>query len=956
MKISYTSLFLTSTALASIVPASGAFAQDGATGDRIVVTGSRIVRDGSTAPTPVTAVQAQVLEQSAPSNLPDALNKLPQFNNSDSAATGATFRAGQNLSGNYLNLRSLGSPRLLVLVDGQRMTPTNQSNAVDLNLLPQMLVERVDVVTGGVSAVYGSDAVTGVVNFVLDTDFEGVKGVAQAGVSSYGDAFSHRYGVAAGTSIGDRIHVVGSYNHYDNNGVGSLYDRPWSHDAPTFTGAGTTSSPIRETPNPRFLYISDGGAIDGGIFDEMTFRPDGTLRDFIHGLPSGRSIVEIGGDGVKFGNEESGTQSLIGALETDRVFGRVGIDLTDSIEFYAQGMWGRSFIFANSAPPNQRSGTSSRRLTIFADNPFLLPEIAQALDDAGEESFVLSKMMNDQGTTNQRIESDFYMLSTGLNGEIPDTSWTWGISFAKGRSEYNLASYEFNSQRMYAAIDAVRDPDTGNIVCGVTLRNPGFLDDCQPMNVIGFDNFSQESKDFAWGDSTSRIINEMEYVNVGIQGELFDLPAGPVSVAFGGEYRTQSLDQTSNSNPFALDDPDVRADYFEGIRGVSPTAAIWQVTNIGLASGTQEVKEVYGEVLIPVFQGATFAEDLNLNLAGRMTDYKTSGTVWTYKLGGSWTPVDGFRIRASYSRDIRAPSLFELFSEGRVVQSGITDPHTNFTSVLLTQSGGNENLDPEFGKTLTVGFVLQPNAVPGLTAIVDAYSIKIDGAIRTTNAVDQLNICEASNGTDPVCDLIERPLPYSDRTPANFPIRILNVPLNLASLETRGVDVEVGYTFSLDDLIPAIGGDLDLRAYVTYLDSYTTQGDSSSPVVERAGYEDENGLPKWSGMLRQTLSTGRFSAAFSERFTGSYRQDLDTIYSPESLAIAPNQVYVDVNLAYQLGANDEAELFFNVQNLFDNEPPLTNESSSGANLVAPTNRSMYDAMGRYLTGGVRVRF
>lgn len=921
--------------------------------DRIIVKGSRLIFYGLQTPVPVAVVETDAFQDITPSNIPDAVNKLPQIANSDNQITGATFQAGTSLTGNFLNLRSLGTDRLLVLFDGQRLVPTNRTNAVDINMLPQLLVSRVDVVTGGVSAIYGSDAVTGAVNFVLDDKFEGVKAIAQAGLSDQGDNFSQRYAAAFGASIGARAHILASFNHYDSNGIGSLYDREWAHDRPSFTGSGAEQNPIRLTPNPRWNGITDGGLIVGGLLDGMKFEPNGALTPFEHGIPSGRSTIETGGDGVKFGSE-NGAVPLSAPLKTDRAFARATFDLSDSVEFYAQGMYGKSRIFADTVPANNRAATRSRRLTIFTDNPYVPEDVSEALTASGEDNFVLSRMFNDMPPMTQEVKTRFYMASAGLRGDIEDL-WTWEANYAYGRSRYDLAANEFDSRNLYAAVDAVRDPDTGNIVCGVTLTKPGYLPDCAPLNLIGEGNWSEAAYDFVRRDSTYRIINETTYVNFYMQGELFDLPAGPAILGIGGEYRTHKLKQTSNSDPFFLDDPMVRAEYFEGIRGVSPSARLFMVTNIGGASGTQKVKEINGALLAPLIGDKPLVQNFSLNMAGRFTDYKTSGSVWTYKFGGSWTPMDGVRFRASHSRDIRAPSLFDLFAQGNVQQAGFIDPHTNLDSVISTSTGGNPDINPEFGKTTAIGMVLSPAAFPGLSFVVDAYRIKINGAIRTSNAEDQAVLCEASNGADPVCGLISRPFPFSNTSPENYPTVINIMPLNLARLETQGIDFELSYTMLLDNMLPSVGGTLSLQAFTTYLDKYDTQGNETAAIVERAGKQDIGGLPKWRGLLRQTYNNGPFTASFAEHFTGSYFQGTTEIYEP-GLGKAPNRTYVDMNLAYRLGSEEQIEVFFNIQNLFDVDPPLTNESGSGANLVAPTDKSFYDVRGRFFTTGVRVEF
>lgn len=922
----------------------------------IVVTGSRIVRDGSSAPTPVTLVTTDALQQAAPSNLPDALNKLPQFNNSTNQTVGATFQAGRYPTGNLLNLRSLGTERVLVLFNGQRVTPTSQSNAVDTNMLPQLLIDRVETTTGGVSAVYGSDAVSGAVNFILDETYTGIKGVAQTGLSDSSDNFSYRLGLAGGFDLGENIHVLTSYDHYDSNGISSVYDRGWAHDAPVRVGAGTAAQPHQVVNNGLFTAIAYGGLITSGPLADQMFLPSGELVPFDPGVSTISSQTQIGGDGIKFGTEDTGAVPLSTPLQTDQAFGRIAFRASDSLEVFAQGIYAQSQTDAPLAPFNARSSTSTRRITIFSDNPYLRPVYAaQIPNGAGGTpgSFILSRMGLDFPLMSVDINTEYWSGQLGLRGEIFD-GWTWDANYVHGRAEFNIAANEPMSRNYYAALDAVRDPTTGNIVCGVTLRNPGFLDNCFPINVLGEGNPSQAALDFIFQDSKGRTINEMDYVNFNLQGHLFDLPAGAVKLAFGAEYREQTLDQTSNADPTFFQ-RNSRADYFAGIRGVPGNANIFGVTNIGTAEGKQTVKEAYAETVIPILRDVPLAKTLELNLAGRITDYKTSGQVETDKIGLSWEIFDGLRFRGNYSRDIRAPSLFELFAGSSVRTAGATDPLTRTDSTLQVISGGNENLDPEIAKTTTLGIVVQPYALPGLTFATDFYDIKISGALQAVGFEDVLRTCFASGGTDQTCALITRPGPLTDTSPANYPLSVREVQLNLAQLEARGIDFELGYRTNLDGWFPDLGAALDLRAFVTYLDKFETDIEDLAGKDYPGGGADINGLPKWKGLLRQTFATESFSLSLSERFTGSYQISANNrVYANPKDGHMPNRTYVDANFTYNL-TDQGTQVFLNIQNLFDVDPPVRT-TSVVTNLNAPTDKTAYDIIGRYLTAGVRFKF
>lgn len=924
----------------------------------IVVTGSRLARNGSQAPTPVTMVAAEDLQKAAPSNIPDALNKLPVFTNSRSQYSGQTFSATASPMGNYLNLRGLEPQRMLVLLNGSRVPPTTNSNAVDTNMLPQLLVSRVDVVTGGASATYGSDAVSGVVNFVLDEKFSGIKMLAQTGVSDKGDAFSYRVGAAVGTDIGDRIHVIASYDHYDSDGLpDNLFYRKWAHGAPITTGAGTAANPYTLTPNARTKTLSDGGVINSGPLAGLQFAPNGSLVPFNAGLPTGSADIGIGGDGAIYNT------AMAARLRTDQAFLRANVDLTDSIQLFLQGSYGRSESGYNTDPDSHRTGTN-RNTVVSIDNPYLRPDVVARMQAAGVTSVSIGRQFNDVPQMTQESVTKFYNAQVGLKGDLGG-SWKWDANYVYGRSTLDFQTNEFSSRNYFAAIDAVRDPASGKIVCGVTLRNPGLVPGCVPMNVIGAGNIDPAAFAFARQDSKYRIVNEMNYANVNLQGDLFNLPGGPVSLAVGAEYRTQKLRQTSNSDPAIWSGPGgaaARTAYFQGIANVPASALLYTVTNVGIASGTQDVKEAYGEMRIPLLKGVPFARNLEFNLAARYTDYKTSGAVTTWKIGGSWTPIEGVRIRATQSRDIAAPSLYDLNAGANVNNIAVIDPMpasvpgvTNTNPVIQRTTAGNPNLEPEKAQTTVVGIVLQPRFIPNLTLSVDAYRIKINGAIQTASEQDEVNQCYASGGTAPVCSLITR-----DPTQGNTIAAVRVLPQNLGFLKTQGIDFELNYRIPLDSLLPSVGGRIDLRAFVGYLDKYDTQS-PGQPVTHRAGYviqgttSNPAGLPQWKGMLSQIYTSERFTFGLSERFTGNYRRGVQSVYFTPGTGNSPNRTYVDANLAFDIGGKHKFEWFLNVQNLFDVTPPIRQPFTATDNGV-PTDKTIYDIVGRYITTGVRLKF
>lgn len=954
--------------------------------EEVMVTGSRIQTDGSQAPVPVTMMSNDELTMMVPSNLPDALNKLPQFTGSFNQNAGGTFNATSEPLGNYLNLRGLDSSRVLTMLNGQRMAPSGLTNAVDANIIPQLLVKRVDIVTGGASAAYGSDAVSGVVNFILDDKYEGIKIDVNAGASGEGDNESFKGAIAGGFAISDRAHVLFSAEHYNNDGIPSIWDRDWTTgpgNQIARSGAGTAESPYRTSDFGNWIGQSIHRNI--GIF-QPAFTKDGTL---VFPVPEA--------DFTSFGTPDSGGTSITGTLETSRYFGKLSYDFTDSLRGHVTAFYSESETTFNSTPNNTTRGTNgyNRSMRVFGDNPFLNPQTKAALNLGDDEYIGLTSLYNDIGVVTNVTENEYTSIQFGLAGEFND-NWSWDATYNWAESTQKITFNEFKMKEVWAAMDAVLDP-SGNIVCGVTLRNPGFMDDCRPLNVMGAYNFTQEARDYVRGDSIKDISNEMEYFTFNIQGDLMELAGGPLQIAVGAEYRTQDLDVVSNSDPGFYTNADGTYKYEKfvndhmGIRGIdqssvqavanyragvisegelqaalgtgtvpSFTALRYSSVNQGGAVGNQDVTEFYAELNAPL------TENLAVNVAARSTDYKTSGQVETWKAGFSWNVTDSVRIRATQSRDIAAPTLNLLYAAPDPSFGQFIDPHIDGTVeeqtiVPLYIRSGNENLEPEQADTTTIGVVFQPQSIPGLTMSIDWWSIEIEDAFGNLSPSSIADECEASNGQSSLCDYIVRPLPFEDRTVANAATQILMVPFNLAMLTSEGIDFEVGYTFD------ALGGVAGIRAFVSHVDSYTTQQTSKDPVIERAGYTipgspssgNSLGLPEWKGMIMETYTRGGLSLMLSQRMTGKWTLGLPgQVWAADDPNIPggkiDNEIYLDANIAYRFGNDDKYMVYLNAQNLTDVEPPTM--PGLAPNLTIPADKLSHDVIGRSFTLGARVEF
>lgn len=919
--------------------------EDAATADdssQIIVTGSRITSNGDNLPTPVTVASTEMLQATTPSNIPDGLKKLPIF--ALSRGTANLNNPSDNFTGNYLNLRGFGIQRNLILLDGQRMAPTSYTGAVDTNVIPQMLLQRVEVVTGGASAVYGSDAVSGVVNFILDKNFTGLRAEGQAGVSNYGDAFLWRAGAAFGTDFADgRGHFMASYEHFHQDGIDDKEDRPTGAAIYAVAGAGSTADPFRLITNARNAAIPFQGA---NLFTGRVFIAPGVLGDPVRGVSQGGALAS-GGDGF-YGKGSSATADLT----TDQAFARVDFEVSDSVNFYAQGLYATAETYNNFYP------NLIFPLLVASDNAFLTPA-AQAELGGAAPFFLYSRVFDDpEHTLGVSAESESWMASAGLTGNFGD--FDWGVHYQ--HSQTNTINTQVNNVLMgnlFASLDAVDTglfaggAASGNIVCRVTLTNPSVYPGCVPLNGFGASPASQDAAlDYITGDNFNRPEFTMDTVSATISGTAFDNWAGPVRFAVSGEYRKLSLDVTSNtpSNVFAD---------CTGLRfNCAPGTPVFRDTLITPISVGENVKEAAVEVDFPVVTDSSIGS-INLNGAARYTDYSTSGSVTTWKIGGDWDVMDGLRIRATRSRDIRAPSLYELFQPQTGAASGYFDLLTNssgLNGIVPTSQGGNSGLVPEKADTLTVGAVFSPDAVPGLSFAVDYYRISLNNAISVIDG-RQASIqaaCNASGGTNAFCDLYERPFPYTNTTPANFPTLVRLTTLNASSIKTWGIDGEVNYGFDVGN-----EGRISLRGLVGYQPRLTT---ILAPGVEpqlgagAAATQSTGGVPKLRLTGFISYSNPDFSIDVQQRWRSSLKWDAtrSLVFDiPDVASVA----YTDVTFTYNIGQDRDKQVFLSVQNAFNQAPPVyLTAGTSGTPAFSFPATSGDDIIGRFITAGVRLRF
>ncbi|MET0376933.1 MAG: TonB-dependent receptor, partial [Rhizorhabdus sp.] len=603
----------------------------------IVVTGSRIARTGMTAPTPITVFSEKQLVQAAPSTVSEALRTLPALaNTSGPQRNPGTISGGQS----FLDLRSLGASRTLTLVNGQRFATSPLTGSVDVNLIPAALIQRVEIVTGGASAAYGSDAVAGVVNFILDTDYSGVKADGYYGFSQVGENREVKFQAAAGSNFADgRGHFVVAGEYFDNGGA-RPEKRDWSTRGNNFivgqNGGLVVSSDVRTVGTfGGLIQMGNGGtAAANASFAGIQFLPGGATAPYSFGsYRSGE--LQIGGDGI---NTEL-IQDITRPLTRKNIYGRAEYELLPGTKVYAEALYGQSKSdYVNSYNRNR----FGNQLTIRTDNAYLPQLLKNQAAAAGVTSFTVLRYSREGGFVHTDNDAKTQRYNVGINGKI-GSAWKWDAYYQHAFAKQNTdIENDQNATRYNLAADAVVNPATRQIVCRSTLTNP--TNGCVPLNIFGEGSPSTAALAYVLGTSSAVSRLKQDVAAANLSGKVIDGWAGPISLAVGGEWRRERASVESDPQSIA-------GQYLFG----NPQP--W--------TGGYSAKEAYAETVVPLLRDLSFAKNLELNAAGRVTDYSTSGTIWSWKAGLSYTPFDGLRLRGTRSRDIRAPNSSELFNRGR---------------------------------------------------------------------------------------------------------------------------------------------------------------------------------------------------------------------------------------------------------------------------------------------------
>jgi outer membrane receptor protein involved in Fe transport len=932
--------------------------------ESILVTGSRIARPELESASPVTVVDDEQIALDGSQNISDILNELPQVGLGSTRTNTNFLTSGTGIA--TVNLRALGSSRTLTLVNGRRfISGFAGDSAVDLNNIPTDFIQRIEVVTGGSSAVYGSDAVAGVVNFILKDSFEGVSLRAQSSVTEEGDNPRYYVSATAGTTFGgdDRGNILVNFSYDKDEGLSSRNRARSAQDcANLLCGPGSYSS---YAPQGQFQLVSASGAPvaalpnGGSVF---SFNPDNSLA-LLTGYNTGA-----------YGYNRNNDRYISVPLERYLATGVANYDITDGIEAFAEVTYAK--VTSNSSlEPYALSALSDiyyRAVDPYGmpiTNPFIPATVAAAIaarnSDANPANDVdaidFRRRQNDVFDRSNTVERNTWRVAVGLRGDVFER-FKWEASYVYGyMNDYN-ASEDIDNNRYRQALDAIQ-VGTGNVVgVNIICRDPSAVAaGCIPLNPFGFNTVDPRAAAYVQAvvPKSEEITNQQHVATFSVSGPLATLWAGDIGAAVGFEYREEKTQ----------DDLDI-------------------LTNTGGNSGNQipdlqggfRVWEAFGELNVPLLRDVSFVQYFGLIGAARYSDYSTIGSTFSWNAGAEWEPINGLRFRGVYAVANRAPNNGELFSQPSETFAAVTDPCDLVTATSSNNGygdacraipaiaaqitadgtfnytladtqgingfiGGNQALQEETAKTLTIGGVISPALVPGLSITVDYFDIKIDQAISTLGRSYSIAQC-LETGLSVYCGNVFR------SSTTGFVTRVDGQLINVAGFGSRGVDVGVRYSRALG---LASEDKLTFSGNYTYLIKFTSQADPASPVSDFAGtFGPSYSTHRFSGRL--TYAVDEFSLSWATNFLSGGPYSLTPV-SANAAVQALNDIsdYWLHDAQVRWDMKEGFSLYFGVDNVFNTKPPYLPGTPFGTPTGLETGAE-FDVFGRRFTAGARVRF
>jgi iron complex outermembrane receptor protein len=945
----------------------------------VVVTGSRIASPALESMTPVTVVSNQAIEASGSLNVAQFLRDLPSVGTSGLSSTNSNFLTADS-GVNSINLRNLGDQRTLVLVNGKRYVPgISGSSTVDFNTIPTDFIDHVEITTGGASAVYGSDAIAGVLNVIYKSNFEGLQFRGQAGETGDMDAARYGGGMLAGAGFGDgRGHFMLDLSYDKDDGLWSRQRSRSAVDQTVLGGVLVKPTYSSYAPQGRFEYTSLTGSVD----NVFTFNPDNSLKD--------------GFSSTQDGFNRNALRRI--SVPTDRtlIASTMNYELTEHHQVYAEVTYGfnhtqsniEPFALAGANVPGSVYGTAGDAngdlIAMPITNAYLqtLPALAPVLQTINQFnstgtncvgsaatnpnydciSYInFRKRLSDIAVRSNEANRQTSRTLLGVKGDMPFGDWKYDASYSYGRTtDAQLTTGQVNLANVRAALDSVVDPTTGKIVC----RDPVWVSlGCVPINLFGFHSITPAAAAWVNANVTRNAKIQEQVLSASTQGSVGSLPAGNPQLVVGVEQRKDASEE------------------------------IWDpLTNAGLNGGNQlpnvrgsiTVKEAFAEAQVPIFKHLPGADSLDFKAAIRHANYSTVGSVNTWTAGLDWAPIPDLRFRGVYAVAIRAPNIGELFGGlSETFPTGLVDPCDGITAATAGQfpgactknpaiagaiaSGGafkysfldyqtingfvgsNPKLNQEKAKTTTFGIVLTPRALPRFNATIDYYDIKIDGAVSVVDFQTEINNCLA---TGALCDSVIRNTTTGKLQTVN------QINLNVASIHTRGIDTAVHYGWDL-----GAAGRLSLGLAETHL-LKLEQAVPGVPLLDNLG-ELNSG------------SNGRLGSGFRDRATFTAVYDIagleatwrvnylssinDTNPTADNTVISPlynhvpAYVYNDVQLRYTFAGKTKTAVYVGANNLFNKQPPFLPGGMASETTGTETAADTYDVFGVFLYAGVEVK-
>jgi iron complex outermembrane receptor protein len=954
-----------SPAATGVTPAGDDVPEAPAQGD-IVVTGSRIASPAAASASPLQVIGSEQIQQQGAINVQEVLLQNPAFGAPGISRTNSSF-ATQGAGAATVNLRNLGEDRTLVLVNGRRFVSGQPgSQAVDLNVIPTQFIDRIDVLTGGASAVYGSDAVAGVVNIIYKNRFQGLQADGQLGISEEGDGFDRQISLLGGKNFaGDRgnIMLFGSYSK-----EGTVFKKDRSTEAGSSAVDSTSNDVLPNDPLRPFLSTyAPGGRVYAG---DQTFSYN-----------SG-SLVNCT-DASCGGFNRSDYRYLAVPVERYVAAGRGTFELSPAANLWVEGNYAKTKVdtVIEPFPLDSTFGVvgASGQIPIQSvvggvtyRNPYVPDAIFNAATDTdgdGLRDVAFDRRLADFGNRTSSAERDLFRVAAGVNGKFLGDRWSYELYGIYGQSkEHQEGTGQFDTRRFQQALNAYTDPATGQAVCAdPAARAAG----CVPANIYGIGTLTQAAGYLAVPTTLDAKVSQTVFGG-NVTGKLFSLfGADPIGINIGTEYRRET-----SSNTFDLLTQ-------QGLNGNNALPA---------TSGRFHVWEGFGEAIVPIIQDKPFFHSLSLRGAVRVSDYSTVGRTFSYNYGGEWAPVSDIRFRVIKARSVRAPNINELFQPAQQdFPSGLIDPCAGTTlastGTLGTQclaaagvraniaanngtfavsqtdkqgitsfGGGNLGLQEEKGDSFTAGVVINPrsiNALRNLVVTVDYFNVQVKDAIVFTPLQFTLAQCY-NQGNQDYCSQIVRRATAQGGNSAGSIDQVNGTYRNSGGIKTSGIDTTVTFRQNMADL--GLAGTLGLRGSYTHLISgYVVPVPGSDRDYFAGEANDLGGSPRdkftingsfdIQGVGLTMTGTWLSQASVDDQLTGARPG------SVRAYRVSP-QFYLDSQLRFRTG--NGYEFFFGGDNLLNNKPPYLADIGSSAG--QDTAASLYDPLGRRYYAGVRISY